>query len=160
LPKALHIAIPNTYDDALFENAHHESSDQAAQSQEQHAEETPSKEEDVSHRDDKHTAEEQEKDLEQVKMFLENGRKVKIVGASPNPHKKDAYIVAGQVTKENTGEAKPVAVCIDDNTTIIKRTGEHATPAIVRELQEGGYMVVEGKKSKRGVIRASRVVVI
>ncbi|HVB26266.1 MAG TPA: diacylglycerol kinase family protein [Ktedonobacteraceae bacterium] len=156
MPKALRIAIPNSYDDELFENARQETSG----SQEQHEEETQAKEEHVSHRDEKRSAEEQEKDLEQVKMFLENGRKVKIIGASANPEKKHSYIVAGQVTKESTGEAKPVAVCIDDNTTIIKRTGEHETPAVVRELQEGGDMVVEGKKSKRGVIRASRVVVI
>lgn len=163
LPKALRIAIPNTYDDALFEKAHivdSAQSEQVDEEREQHGKETQSVEENTSRHDEKRSAEEQEKDLEQVKMFLENGRQVKIVGASPNPNKKDAYIVAGQVTKEMTGEAKPIAVCIDDNTTIIKRTGEHATPAIVRELQAGGVLVVEGKKSKRGVIRASRVVVI
>lgn len=156
LPKALRIAIPNTYDDALFEKDHHETSaDQTSQAQEQQEAEI-----NMTHHNEKRSDEEQEKDLEQVKMYLENGRKVKIIGATPNPEKKDTYIVAGEVTKEMTGEAKPVAVCIDDNTTIIKRTGEHVTTAIVHELQEGGFMVVEGKKSNRGVIRASRVVVI
>ena len=163
MPKALRIAIPDTYDDALFEKAHIVDSAQAEQvdqERKQQEEKAQSAEVNATHHDEKRTEEEQQKELEQVKMFLENGRKVKIIGASPNPNKKDAYIVAGTMIKEMTGEAKPVAVCIDDNTTIIKRTGEHATPAIVRELREGGAMVVEGKKSKRGVIRASRVVVI
>ncbi len=160
MPKALRIAIPNTYNDALFEKAHLADSDQAKQAQEKQEAEAQAEEEHASPHDEKRNAEQQQKELEQVKMFLEHGRNVKIIGASPNPDKKDSYIVAGTMTKEATGEAKPVAVCIDDNTTIIKRTGEHATPAIVLELHEGGAMVVEGKKSKRGVIRASRVVVI
>ena len=160
MPKALRIAIPNTYNDALFEKAHHADSTQANQAQEQQEAEAQTAEEKMTHRDEKRNEEEQQKALEQVKMFLERGRNVKVIGASPNPDKKDTYIVAGTMIKDMTGEAKPVAVCIDDNTTIIKRTGEHATPAVVRELHEGGAMVVEGKKSKRGVIRASRVVVI
>jgi YegS/Rv2252/BmrU family lipid kinase len=159
MPKALRIAIPNSYNDALFEKDHHEdSADQTSPAQEQ--QEGQSAEANVTHHDEKRSEEEKQKELEQVKMFLEHGRKVKIIGAVPNPEKKGTYIVAGEVTKEMTGEAKPVAVCIDDNTTIIKRTGEQVTSAIVRELQEGGDMVVEGKKSNRGVIRASRVVVI
>ncbi len=163
MPKALRIAIPNTYNDALFEKAHLVDSEQAAQAdheREQQEKEAQTAEEKATHHDEKRSEEEQQKELEQVKMYLENGRKVKIIGAAPNPEKKDTYIVAGEVTKEMTGEAKPVAVCIDDNTTIIRRTGEHVTSAIVPELQEGGFMVVEGKKSNRGVIRASRVVVI
>jgi diacylglycerol kinase family enzyme len=160
MPKALRIAIPNTYNDALFEKAHLAHSVEAKQAQEQQETEEQEAEEHTSQHDKKRTEEQQQKDLEQAKMLLENGRKVKIIGASPNPDKKDTYIVAGTMTKEMTGEAKPVAVCIDDNTTIIKRTGEHATPAVVQELHEGGAMLVEGKKSNRGVIRASRVVVI
>ncbi len=160
MPKALRIAIPNTYNDALFEKAHLRDSEQAQQAQEQQEAEAQAAEERTSHHDEKRTAEQQQKELEQVKMFLEHGRNVKIIGACPNPDKKDTYIVAGTMTKEMTGEAKPVAVCIDEDTTIIKRTGEHTTSAVVRELREGGAMVVEGKKSKRGVIRASRVVVI
>ncbi|MEO8955107.1 MAG: hypothetical protein ABI396_08845, partial [Ktedonobacteraceae bacterium] len=61
--------------------------------------------------------------------------------------------------KLNTGEAKPVAVRIDDSTTMIKRTGEHVSPSFVLSLLEGGQILVEGKKSKRGVIQATRVLV-
>ena len=104
--------------------------------------------------------EEQEKALEQVNLLVDDGRKVQVVGVAPNPEEKDTYIVAGTTAKRSTGENRPVAVCIDSNTTMIKRTGEHVPPATARELQEGGLIVVEGKQSKRGVIRAKRVVVV
>lgn len=163
MPRVLRVAIPNTYDDALFESAHltdDENANQPHNGEEQHTGEEQQTEEHQSSRSETRAEEAQQKALEEVKMYLENGRGVKIIGAVPNPEKKNSYIVAGTTTKASTGEAKPVAVCIDDTTTIVRRTGEHETPAVVRELQEGGDMVVEGKKSKRGVIRASRVVVI
>ena len=92
--------------------------------------------------------------------LLNNGRKVQIVGTAPNPAKKDTYIVAGSTSKQNGAGDKPVAVCIDDNTTIIKRTGEHLPPSIANQLQEGGEIIVEGEQSKRGVIHAKRMVVL
>jgi len=91
---------------------------------------------------------------------MEQGRKVTVVGASPNPNKKkQTYVVAGGTLKKNTGETKPVAVCIDDNTTILRRSGQNVSPAVIGELREGAEIVVEGKQSKRGVISARRVIV-
>lgn len=58
-----------------------------------------------------------------------------------------------------TGDTTPVAVCIDRDTTIVKRTGEHVPPAAVQAVQEGQEIVVEGKKSKRGVIHATRALI-
>jgi hypothetical protein len=90
---------------------------------------------------------------------MEQGRKVTVVGASPNPDKKETYIIAGGTFKQSTGETKPVAVRVNGNTTVLRQTGETASPAVVQELQEGSEIVVEGKKSKFGVIPAKRVVV-
>lgn len=81
-----------------------------------------------------------------------------MVGVSPNPAEKQAYIVAGTTTKASTGEAKPIAVCINALTEVRKRTGEEAAPELVRELSAGHVIVVEGKKSKRGVITARRFI--
>ena len=150
MPRAFRVAIPNTYDDALFEDSTskgiaHDASEQQQEPRTQNSQQSP---------------EEQEQALEQVNLLADHGRKVQVVGVAPNPEKKDTYIVAGTTTKRSTGETRPVAVCIDSNTTMIKRTGEHLPPGIARELQEGGSIVVEGKQSKRGVIRAKRVVVV
>jgi diacylglycerol kinase family enzyme len=43
---------------------------------------------------------------------------------------------------------------------LVRRTGEPLLPAFAAELPEGSALVVEGKQSKRGVIRAKRVVVL
>jgi len=150
MPRALRVAIPYTYDDALFEDATGKrgAHDAAQQQQESRTQ------------NNKQSLEEQAQALEEASLLLDHGRNVKVVGVAPNPEKQGTYIVAGTTAKRSTGEDKPVAVCIDGNTTIIKRTGEHVPPAIARELPEGGSIVVEGKQSKRGVIRAKRVVVV
>ena len=150
MPRALRVAIPYTYDDALFEDATGKrgSHDAAQQQQEPRTQ------------NNQQSLEEQAQALEEARLLLDHGRNVKVVGVAPNPEKQGTYIVAGTTAKRSTGEDKPVAVCIDGNTTIIKRTGEHVPPAIARELPEGGSILVEGKQSKRGVIRAKRVVVV
>lgn len=93
-----------------------------------------------------------------VASLLENGRKITIVGKVPNAEKPGSYIIAGGATKEATGEIKPVAVVVDAETTIFNRDGRHVQTEAIQELQEGETLVVEGKKSKRGVIHARRMV--
>jgi hypothetical protein len=53
-----------------------------------------------------------------------------------------------------------VAVRIDGDTTLVRRSGEPLSPAFAADLAGGGVIVVEGKQSKRGVIHATRVVVV
>lgn len=69
------------------------------------------------------------------------------------------YIVAGGAVNSSTGEIKPVAVQIKDDTIMLHYNGETAPPDIVEQLREGMEIMVEGKKNKRGVIAAQRVVV-
>ena len=161
MPRALQVAIPYTYDDTLFETGPDKKQTQVIE-QERADEATLHQQADekTSHHNDRHIAEEQQQALEQVNALLDHGRKVKVIGATPNPGKKHTYIIAGGTPKGSTGENKPVAVALDDNTTIIKRTGEHVPPTVAKGLQEGGLVVVEGKQSKRGVIQAKRVVII
>ncbi len=180
MPQALHIAIPSTYNDSLFEQtdgkgvSHPELSQQVheeqasgdshdqsgtgteqSQDEEQHSQVA----ENTSENNGKHSEEEQKELAERVSKLIEQGRKVTVVGASPNPDKKETYIIAGGTFKQSTGETKPVAVRVNGNTTVLRQTGETASPAVVQELQEGSEIVVEGKKSKFGVIPAKRVVV-
>ncbi len=97
--------------------------------------------------------------LEHVKELLEHGRKVTVVGISPNPRKRDTYIIAGSAIKQRTGASLPVAVCVENGATIMKQTGESMPPAVLPKLQEGETITVEGKKSKRGVIRAKEILI-
>lgn len=107
----------------------------------------------------KPSEQDQQRALEHVKALLEHGRKVTVIGVSANPAKEDTYIVAGSATKQSTGGAQPVAVCIDKSTTVMRQTGEGVSPAVVPKLHEGETIVVDGKKSKRGVMRAKHVVI-
>jgi hypothetical protein len=96
---------------------------------------------------------------EQSTAQLDRGRKVTVVGVATRSEKKCACIVAATTSKSSTGEIMPVAICIDEYTELLKRTGEPAAARDVQRLQEGAEIVVEGKKSKREVIHATRAVV-
>ncbi|HLQ27781.1 MAG TPA: diacylglycerol kinase family protein [Ktedonobacteraceae bacterium] len=100
-----------------------------------------------------------ERTLEHINVLLDNGRKVTVEAGVPNPHQNRGYIIAGRAARQSTGEMQPVAVRIDDKTTVMNQAGEHLSPVILEKLQEGQAIVVEGKKSKRGVIRATHVIV-
>ncbi len=150
-PRALRVAIPCVYDGTLFETSHR---DEAAQPTRQ--EDTSN---DASQRISTSSAGEQPQSLEQLNTLNEHGRKVTVVGVTIHPDKKRTYIVVGTTSKTSTGETRPVAICIDDNTMLLKKTGEHAATVEVEHLQENAELVVEGKKSKRGVIHATHVVV-
>lgn len=113
----------------------------------------------AAHNKKTHQKEEMQQELpELVDALLEHGRKVTVVGKAPNADKKHTYIIAGGTPKAGTGEIKPVAVVVDDDTALFDRTGNHVSSSAVEELQDGTVVVVEGKKSKRGVIQASRLV--
>lgn len=168
IPHALRVAIPSNYDDALFEHSSHKEMAHEVNTQEQGEQEKSEKpkeqtseqqDEDSSHKKDRPSTGEAKAPLSQLGALIDNGREVTVIGATKIPAKKRTYIIAGTSLKQNTGEIKPVAVRIDEDTTIIKRTGEHISPAFVLGLPEGEQIVVEGKKSKRGVIRATRMLV-
>jgi hypothetical protein len=175
------MAIPNTYDDSLFEEGPDKAKSRVTKQQRngdkdvetQADAKTDSNHEKSDSMDDKaepqaaspttpRSAEEQQKADRQIAAFLEGGEgeRVKVVGACPNPEKKHAYIVAGTIAKKNTGEYKPVAVRIDGSTKITRHTGEPVPAAFLKSLKEAAEIMVQGKQSKRGVIKARRVVVL
>lgn len=145
VPRALRLAIPRTYDNALFE---------APTNRQRHPDA------DAVRAEPGGSGEAQRQSPEQIDALLEHGRKVTVVGVGPNPEREATYIVAGLTSDKNTGESKPVAVRIDRNTMLVSSVGEPLSLAFAAELPEGGVIVVEGKQSKRGVIRAKRLVVV
>jgi diacylglycerol kinase family enzyme len=151
LPSVLHVAIPRTYDGTLFERSYHDGTTQSQVHED--VMNDPSQQPGTS------WTGEQQQSREQLSTLLEHGRKVTVVGVTTHPSRKRTYIVAGTTPKWSSGETTPVAICIDERTTLLKRTGESATAVEVEHLQENMEIVVEGKKSKRGVIQATGVVV-
>lgn len=180
-PRALEVAIPCTYDNTLFEQSG--SREQRSSDGKSHVRSHPRKDDDVPTAIQRHTEEEESRPSSQVhekesdsqkhsehsddvqkelpglvNALFEHGRKVAVIGNAPNLAKKHTYIIAGNTPKQSTGEMKPVAVVVNDDTTVFNSEGIHVSAGAVQELQEGAAIVVEGKKSKRGVIHASRAV--
>ena len=150
LPRALQAAIPRTYAGPLFEKSDHDEASHPAQKDTHNASSSQSAPSSTG---------EQRQSGEDVNTLIEQGCKVTVVGVTEQPDKKQAYIVAGTTSKKSTGETTPVAICIDDHTMLLKQTGELAAAVDVEHLQESAEIVVDGKKSKRGVIHATHVVV-
>lgn len=96
---------------------------------------------------------------EVVEALLAHGRRVSVVGKVPDPAKKQTYIIAGTSSKPLSGDAVPVAVVVNDKTTIFDRDGNRLGYEAMAQLHTGTVIVVEGSKSKRGVIQASRLVI-
>jgi YegS/Rv2252/BmrU family lipid kinase len=161
MPRALDVAIPCTYNDALFEHTEGpgKSHTPTEQSEEQQKAQEQA-EQDSAQQDGKSGEEGQGEVPELVTHLMQQGRKVTVVGASPNPDKKQPmYIVAGSTSKKSTGESKPVAVRIDKQTQVLHHSGESASLSAIEGLKEGAEIIVEGKQSKLGVISAKRVVI-
>jgi YegS/Rv2252/BmrU family lipid kinase len=155
LPKALKVAIPSNYDDTLFENTKHAES----QEESQQTPEEAGSDSDTSQQHSTTSTGEQQPPPEQLASLIKDGRKVTVIAVSPRSIKDQTYIVAGTFIKQSTGEVRPVAIRIKEDTTLLKRTGECIAADQLKQLQENTEIVVEGKKSKRGVIQATRLVI-
>jgi YegS/Rv2252/BmrU family lipid kinase len=156
MPHAVQMAIPRTYNGVLFEHA--------ASSQAQPAKAEPDGETEPGDKQEEQETEqpseqEQQQDLAHVQGLLEQGRKVTVLGISPDPAEENAYIIAGSTTRQGTGEVQPVAVHIDAHTLLRKKTGEYVSLETLPTLRVGHTLIVEGKKSKRGVIVAKQMVI-
>ncbi|MBA2285389.1 MAG: diacylglycerol kinase family lipid kinase [Ktedonobacteraceae bacterium] len=160
MPRALRAAIPRSYDNTLFKKdeqkdegqtvAQNLEAGQADQHMEEHAEE----------HNNKHGEEVHGELLDKINALLDHGRKVTIVGMSPNKVKKHTYhIIAGTTVKQATGEVRPCAVLVDENATVLDHDGRRVTPDAFHELKEGDTIAVDGSKSKRGVIHPEHVVI-
>ena len=149
-PQALQAAIPSDYAGPLFEKS---DNNEASQSAQEGAKNASSQQLPAS------SASEQWGSDEQRNALIEHGRKVTVVGVAIYPDKKQTFIIAGTTSKKSTGETIPVAICVEDDTTLLKQTGEFASAGDVEHLQENAEIVVEGKKSKRGVIHATHIMI-
>ena len=150
LPGALKVAIPRGYDDTLFKKSPGN----------READAVPQEQKDTrTARHNDHFVEGQQEAPELINALLEHGLKMTVIGVAPNPDKKDTCIIAGTLQNQKTGDAVPVAVPVDDTVVVTNRAGKRLSAAAVQELQEGTVVVIEGKKSRQGVIRATHIVI-
>jgi diacylglycerol kinase family enzyme len=149
VPHALRMAIPRTYDNTLFELA--------GRQEESNTDSQQIMKKGTSHHDDKLHEKLQSESMNLVENQMERGYEVKVTGIATMPNKRQTSIIAGSTLKRRTGETMPVAIRIDKDTSVLLKTGDHAPLAYVQRLPDGAAVVVQGKKSRRGVIRAKYV---
>jgi YegS/Rv2252/BmrU family lipid kinase len=152
VPHALRVAIPETYDNTLFEHLNEREETHTA------AEQQPAKA--TSEQRDGQHEEVQRESSDLVNTLLEHGYKITIAGVVAAPGKRHRYIIAGQAVKQQTGETMPVAIRVDEDTIVLLRTGEYAPRDHVLKLQDGAEVIAAGKKSKRGVIKAKHIILL
>ena len=146
VPRAVRMAVPRTYNGTLFQTAAHTGQGQGP-SAEQREKKTPS----VQRND----AQPGEWGSQQGSGSLQQQEyRVTVIGVAPHPAKPDASIIAGRYKKRETEETEVVAVRVNERTLVLRQEDERIPHTEMRALQEGQEIVVAGKKSKRGVIRA------
>jgi YegS/Rv2252/BmrU family lipid kinase len=148
MPHALRMAIPRTYKGALF-----------AQEDTAHAQEPTEKTEPGNTQEEQSTEQSNEQEITPAPELSEQGWQVTVLEVGPNPAEKHAYIIAGSITRQYTGEVQPVAIQVGMHTRLHKKTGEQVSPEELSNLRTRHEIMVEGKKSKRGVIVAKQVVI-
>ena len=95
-----------------------------------------------------------------VEELQQHGRKITVVGVTIHPQRAETYIIAGTYKAKNDGNIEPAAVRVDEHTLVLNHQGEQVISLMVENLHEGEQITVEGKKSKRGVIDADRVMML
>src|SRR3989440_1215803 len=150
IPHAVRAAIPGTYDNTLFEHAGQEEESSTGVQQRT--------EKDTVDQDDKPHEKLQSEYTNLVNMLIEHGYKVKLTGVATMQDKRQTSIFAGSMVNQRTGESRPVAVRIDENTLVLSHTGERLPHVHIGKVQDGAVVIAHGKKGKRGVIKAKHVV--
>ena len=64
--------------------------------------------------------------------------------------------------KDYLSSSEPTAVVVDNATSIINAEGQEFAHAVssLQELAEGDVIVVDGKRSKRNVLHARKIVLV
>ena len=162
LAHALHVAIPRTYDDTLFIESAGRREETTSKEGEPQLEKSQQQEQEI-HDEQKDVAKSNADISKHVSTLIDalraKGRKVTIVGSAIDPKQDQHAIIAGMTPKLASGELKPVALVIDKHTILQSHEGEHLDFAAIHDLQEGAVVTVEGKKSKRGVIHTTLLVI-
>lgn len=150
IPRAVQVAIPCTYGGTLFEQSR-------ASEKQRTASQQPTTED--AGQQDTPMEKVQREPAVLIRALLEQGHKVTVRGVASQPGKRHRSIIAGTVPHQQTGDTTPVAVRVDDNVTILRRSGEQVAPALLQQLHEGAVIVADGKKSKYGLIRARHILI-
>jgi diacylglycerol kinase family enzyme len=152
IPHALRMAIPRTYDNTLFEHAGRLIESYTATQQRMETG-TPDQ-------GDKLHEKLQIEPTNLVNLLMEHGYKVKLTGVATMLDKRHTIILAGSTVDQRTSETRPIAVRIDEDTLVLSHTGEFLPHVHVEKVRDGAVVIAQGKKDKRGVIKAKHIMLL
>lgn len=160
LPHALRTALPPDYDDTLFEYPQHEREhaqlvDEIVGGNQNEGEETKQDGTDEDGiRPGEYTSSEEMEKLRRI------SRSIEIVGSTVNPQQPGSYILAGTLRQASTGDLKPVALVATHDTVVLDKEGKLLEIRVLEGLKQNNRVLVQGKKTKRNVIRATCIVLL
>ncbi|MDQ6660667.1 MAG: hypothetical protein M3Z24_06840, partial [Chloroflexota bacterium] len=126
-PHALKMAIPRTYNNTLFEKPLQQDQAYQVSAGQSGGDAALSAEQAADEQHDQGTLPSQEVPpdfAEHLTAVMAHGTKVKVVGVAPNPDKQETYIIAGRFQKQDNEEIEPVAICVDNKTTLKNASGQ------------------------------------
>jgi diacylglycerol kinase family enzyme len=146
-PQALRMAFPRTYNGALFTNSSHQE-DVHQENNKQGA---------AVSQNGAHPEKVQQGKQKSEPSQQKTAYQVTVIGGTPVPEQSDTYIVAGTYKKPLSDETEVVAIRITNDTHLFDNAGAPVPLATLVALREGEYIIVEGDKNKRNVIKAISV---
>jgi diacylglycerol kinase family enzyme len=150
VPAAVQMAVPRTYDGTLFQEVARTGQGQRPRVERSNKEAFPVQ------RNGAQSGKSQGGN-QQGNGSLQNGYPLTVIGVAHHPAKPDTYIIAGRFKKQGTDESEVVAVQVNDRTQVLRQDDERVPSTEIQAVQEGLEIVVEGDKSKRGVLRARSI---
>lgn len=150
LPSALSFLVPRGYDGPLFST--HPAQEDQQQEQPQSVTNSDDKEQKL-HRSPTQSPTQSATPPAQT----QNMHQITVVGVAPLAEKKQTYVLAGHSHKQSTGDMKPAAIRVDEDTILHSQTNGQVPLSTLEALEADAIISVEGKESKRGVIKARRI---
>lgn len=152
--RAVHMAMPRTYNGALFQTAVHTGQGQRSRAEQKEKQASSVQHNDAQPGDFPWGSQQDSGSLQQQEYRLT------VIGVAAHPAKPGVSIIAGRYKKRDTDETEVVAVRVNDRTLVLRQEDERIPHTEMQALQEGQEIVVNGKKSKRGVIRARAIRIV
>lgn len=147
-PKAVQIAVPRAYNGPLFATT-------STPSDSSHTDTHTSKNTHQS-TSGQTAAETAEQPFTQTRSAQQKpAYRATVIGTTTNPEKSHYPIIACNYKKLENDETQVIAVRLNQRTRVLNQAGEGVSATTVLELQEGQEILVEGEKTRRGVIKAT-----
>jgi hypothetical protein len=153
MPAVARMAVPRTYDGMLFQKAALTDQGKRPRVEQSDTQASPVQ------RNDTQPGELQGGSQQDSGLLQQQEYRITVIGVASHPAKADTSLIAGRFKKQNTDATEVVAIQVNDRTLVRHQKDERVPHREIQALREGQEIVVEGPKSKRGVLRARSITI-